>query len=91
MRHGYLGLGTTRRCFACRDTRSWRSIQGQMICLQCHPPAALHLVTETIDIDPPERSPPPPMLEEPEQVQTGTREHVRIHNGDSHEDQRFVP
>jgi len=91
MRLGYVGLGSSGRCYSCRGSRFWRSVQGRTICWQCHPPAALQLVTETIDIGPPERSPPPPMLEEHEQAQTGTREHARIHNGDSHEDQRFVP
>src|SRR5262245_23909414 len=31
-------------CYACGTTRRWRSVQGAVICVKCHPPADAALV-----------------------------------------------
>ena len=33
-------------CYACRESRFWHSIHGQVVCAVCHPPADPRLVAE---------------------------------------------
>ena len=39
------------RCYACKTSRFWRSIYGNLICGTCHPPAAPQLVEEWVEIN----------------------------------------
>jgi hypothetical protein len=38
-------------CFACGDTRRWRSVYGAVVCARCHPPADAAMVAAWLDGD----------------------------------------
>ena len=39
----------TAFCFACKGHHLWRSVYGAVVCGDCHPPAAEHLVAAWLD------------------------------------------
>jgi len=43
-------VSALRPCYACRGRRFWRSRNGPLVCATCHPPAAVGVVAEWVEV-----------------------------------------